>query len=210
MKRLTKAIPFAAAAILVQVMMGTPASAKPIEKYQGDDRTGLRVGKFDSEVAKLNGYQIVTLPDGSLDSVPKGQAAAAAAGALKPTGAVIPPAGSMTTMAQSYKYGECGYSFVFLTSRGGGAATLGTGAHVRLDWNQIWDVNWRVNITDNGGSSQQTGYSDNGGWDFFPPNRILHLTPGYATAGVPFYAYVILTDGTVCYSYSPVVTELIR
>jgi hypothetical protein len=183
--------------------------ASPIPGHVQQEQRGLYPMGFNLEVAHLNGFEVVTLPDGAQTSVPREQAAAVRVGLARPTGPVVKPQ-EVRTLAQDYKYGECGYSFVSMTALGGSKASMDTGAHVRADWHSIWDVNWRVNIADAGGNSQQTGYTDNGGHDFAPAARTLSLTRGAASAGVPYYSYVILTDGTLCYSYSPSVTITIK
>jgi hypothetical protein len=184
------------------------ANATPVEATPVTGQDGLRAVGFDESVATANGYVIVTRPDGFLDSVPEDQAEAARSGLVKPEGALVPTAGhEFTTAAQDYKYGNCGWSMVSMSALGGARATMDTGAHVRPDWDGIWDVNWRVNISDNGGSSQQTGYSaPRGTHDFNPAARTLNLTRGPAIAGVPYYSYVLLEDGTVCFSLAPSVS----
>ncbi|MFV2020535.1 hypothetical protein [Micromonospora sp. LOL_023] len=171
---------------------------------------GLVVGGFDVKVAASNGYEVVTLPDGSRTSVRHDLAESVRAGRVAPTGAVLPPVGTVGTQGYDAEDGNCGLSWVRLLAMGGGNADLGTGFTVRLDWPGIWDINWRVNITDAGGSSQQTGYDAPVGTSVWSaPARILSLTPSLATAGVPYYSYVILTDGTICFSLGPSTTEQI-
>ncbi|BCJ66146.1 hypothetical protein [Polymorphospora rubra] len=198
-------------ALLTAFAASPAAQASPGIADRGSATTskGLEVAGFDAEVAAKNGYAIVTLPDGSRTSVRKELAESVSKGVTAPTGAILPPDGDYGTLGYDAEDGTCGLSWVRLLAMGSGNADLGTGFTVRLDWPGIWDINWRVNITDAGGSSQQTGYGAPSGTWTWSSTRILHLTPSLATAGIPFYSYVLLQDGTICYSLGPSTTEYI-
>ncbi len=195
-------------AMFLLAMSPLSADATPPSPAPGDLANGLRAVGFDRAVAEANGYEIITRPDGYQDSVPEAQADAARAGLVKPSGALVATgSGEVSTNASNYKYGNCGWSMVSMSALGNSRVTMDTGAHVRSDWSGIWDVNWRVVITDNGGTSTQGGYSAaRGSHNFDPPARTLTLTRGPAAAGVPAYSYVLLLDGTLCVSFAPSVS----
>src|SRR5215207_1343180 len=123
-------------------------------------RTGMTVASFDRAVAEANGYAIVTLPSGTVASVPKALATTAAAG---------DPSVLATTLGESTVGGNCGYSYIEFYARGGATADLRTGFGVIRGAISYW---WRVDIIDTGGVSQQrwsgslanrtTWVSDNG------------------------------------------------
>jgi hypothetical protein len=206
----------ACATILVTIGIAAPANAQvPVQAPVSGtiSRTsagGLQVGGFDKQVAAANGYTVVTLPDGSQTSVRAADAAAVQSGKQLPTGAIYRPAAKPGTVSPNDfddQPGSCGDSFVYLFATGGAQAILGTGFIVNADWPSVWYINWRVNIHDNGGDSTQSGYSYSGGHAFSAPQRILHLTVGPASATVPWYSFVILNDGTLCYSLQPTAYE---
>jgi hypothetical protein len=198
-------VPVVAGAVLAAAL---PAAAANAETVRPDG--GMQAAGFDEAVALANGYKIVTLPDGSRTSVRKDQAAAVEAGIAEPTGAVVLPSatGEVSRDLFDAEDGECGTAYVYLYAMGGAQAELGTGFIVRPDWPGVLYINWRVDITDNGGSSTQAGYSAaRGTHTFRAAPRILGLTRGRATATVPWYSIVVLLDGTVCYSLEPSTEE---
>jgi hypothetical protein len=155
----------------------------------------MTVASFDRAIAEANGYAIVTLPSGTVASVPKALATKAAAG---------DPSVLATTLGESTVGGNCGYSYIEFYARGGATADLRTGFGVIRGAISYW---WRVDIIDTAGVSQQrwsgslanrtTWVSDNGNF------RRLYLTRGYAWAGVNTGSYAILNNGAVCYSGGP-------
>ncbi|WP_432990559.1 hypothetical protein [Dactylosporangium sp. CA-233914] len=204
-----------AAALLVGVLVasiatsGGSAVAAPAEaSAAGESSPGMRLVKFDAAVAEANGYKVVTLPDGARASVPAALAEAAQRGDYVPTTGVIRPTGIASTSGYGEVGGNCGMSWLGLDARGGSRATLTTGMQMNPDAGGPWDVIWRVNITDNGGSSSQSYSEDDGfygylSWTAFA--RDLGLTRGTAIANVSSWlSYAITTHGWVCWSNGPV------
>ncbi|MGC9665203.1 hypothetical protein ACNTMW_01455 [Planosporangium sp. 12N6] len=179
----------------------------------------MRLVGFDADVARAHGLEVVTLPDGSLASVPAAKADAARKGAYVPTSGVIKKravdgqAGkSSGDVVSPYGYGEatdpsCGTSWVYLDPIGGARANLGTGMKLVVDAGDPWDVHWHVNIEDNGGNSTQA-YSEEDGflgpfsWTAYA--RKLSLTRGWAQATVVWYgSYTVTENAWVCWSEGP-------
>jgi hypothetical protein len=177
----------------------------------------MRLVDFDARVARAHGFEVVTLPDGSRASVPAAKAEAARKGEYIPASGVVRKETSSSGGVSAFGYGaaagDCGVSWVSLDARGGSAADLGTGMTLVPDAGDPWDVHWKVNITDNGGSSNQTYTEYNGfigflSWTAYA--RRLHLTPGWAFATVVWWqSYTITENGWVCWSLGPSASERI-
>jgi hypothetical protein len=180
-------------------------------------RTGLALAGFDEEVARANGYEIVTLPDGSLASVPAAMAEAAETGEYVPTSGVLraeeepQEPGDFSTQGWEYgeAYGDCGYSYVAFWAVGNSYAQIQTGFVITdTSAGNVWQVNWNVNIHDNGGSTTQHWEEGDGidwGQGWTSSLRLLGLTRGYADATVEWFSsYVITNRGWICWSMGPV------
>jgi hypothetical protein len=209
------ALSVSAAAMLGFVSLGS-APAKAAESSGPDTETGMYLAGFDAAVAHANGYEVVTLPDGSQASVPADKAEAARTGSYVPTVGILKAPrsrGEKVDSAYDEKAGECGRSYVSLNERGNQAANLGTGFFVdNGSAGNPWDVHWHVSILDNGGVSSQNYSEEDGrlaGNAWLARNRVLHLTRGFAYANVKTSSVVITTRGWICYSYGPKVEEFI-
>lgn len=206
---------------------GTPAaSAAPKES----DRVslGMQLAGFNAEVARANGYEIVTLPDGSQASVPASKAGEARAGRYVPTTGVLKsgagePAGardsksgdSIGANGTGEKVGDCGVSWLQFNGTGGNnKALLLTGFYLTDDdGGPPWDVHWHVYISDNGGDSTQNYNEGQGaisGYAWQSQYRTLTLTRGPAYANVTATSFVITTHGWVCFSAGPRTSTNIR
>ncbi|HYN97123.1 MAG TPA: hypothetical protein VES42_25065 [Pilimelia sp.] len=187
-------------------------AATPTDKPVG---IGMRLAGFDAAVARANGYAVVTLPDGSQASVPADKAAAARKGEYVPTTGVLTAEqiagkdadGGMSTNNYAELPGDCGKSYVALWAQGGARATLHTGFHLIPSAGQPWDVEWRINIEDNGGRSTQPYNEQDGaisGNSWIAHLRLLNLSYGWAQSTVIWYSsYTITTRGWVCWSAGP-------
>lgn len=180
-------------------------------------QAGMTIAGFDAEVARAHGFEVVTLPDGSLASVPADKAAAAEAGTYVPTVGVLSKEdsdGAVSANAYGQVVGDCGYSWVQLTPRGGGSASLTTGMSLVLDSGGPWDVHWWVDISDTAGDSTQyysegDGYFSSTGLAWSGKARSLNLTKGWANATVTVGSYTVTENGWVCFSYSPTASTTI-
>jgi hypothetical protein len=180
---------------------------------------GLALAGFDAAVAKANGYEIVTLPDGSTASVQADRTAAARAGTYRPTTGVLrasgePGGGVSAQMAYEWSEvpGDCGASKIHFWSIGSSMAYLRTGFYLIPSAGSPWDIHWTVNISDGGGQSTQywneyQGNNYGSGWD--AGLRMLSLTRGTAIGVVNQFSFVITTRGWICYSYGPIVYTVI-
>jgi hypothetical protein len=208
-----------AALLAALVALGVSVTPGAASAGEGTVEAPFNLVGFDAGVARAHGYEVVTLPGGSVASVPAKHAAAARGGTYKPTTGVLEPAGKQpdsgpTANAYQEKVGECGRSYVSLNSTGSRKANLGTGFFLdNTSAGNPWDVHWTVHITDNGGVSNQ-GYSEGDGriagnaW--LGRNRVLTLTRGYALAKVTAGSWTLTTRGWICYSYGPEVEEFIN
>jgi hypothetical protein len=210
-------------ALLGSVLVPSAASAAPGEgpdegdAEQSQFESGMRLVDFDAQVARAHGFEVVTLPDGSLASVPAAEAESARKGEYIPKSGVVRNETSSSEGVSTLDYGElpgdCGISWVYLEAQGGSTANLGTGMTLIPDAGDPWDVHWKVNISDNGGSSNQT-YTEYDGFIGFLSwtayTRRLGLTPGWAFATVNWWqSYTITENGWVCWSAGPSTSEKI-
>jgi hypothetical protein len=195
------------------------ASAQPGVAVTSAPRVelGMHLVGFDAPTAEAHGYAVVTLPDGSLASVPATKADAARAGSYRPQSGILrtgqPVSGSgVTPDGFGSIGGDCGRSWVSLEGIGGNAATLITGMNTVADAGDPWDVSWHVDIDDTGGHSTQN-YSEEDGfngplyWTSYA--RRLGLSPGWAAATVTWGSFIITDAGWICFSYSPTTTTTI-
>lgn len=223
MRRVLTALTLMASVAAATIMISSPARAESYDsQYCGPAVSGhcwgMRLVGFDARVARAHGFEVVTLPDGSRASVPAAKADAARRGDYVPTSGILrETATSANGGASTYGYGEavgeCGVSWVSLEPKGGSTANLGTGMSLIPKAGEPWDVHWRINIVDNGGSSNQyydeyDGFIVNFSWVAY--TRRLGLTRGSAFATVVRYAsYTITENGWVCYSYGPSASDVI-
>lgn len=153
----------------------------------------MTIAGYDADVAKANGYKIVTLPDGTQESVP------VTAAAKKAEQDIITP---FTTVP-----GDCGTSSVVILDDGNAGAAVSTGFHLVRG---AISYGWTVNVTGPGG-----GYTKNFG-------GVLANTPrwtgsfrwsvpvrGTYIAAVTKASWALLNNGTVCTSGGPIDSEYI-
>jgi hypothetical protein len=220
-------------AALVVIMMAT-ASACALDEPKDDEgqpvgpeaapeeskptRSGMVLRGFDAEVARANGFEIVTLPDGATASVPKELAQAAASGEYQPTEGVLPAQGGGTDGGfESHGYGsgrgECGTSWVDISPIGNHKASLSSGMDLVSAAGSVSGVTWHINIHDTGGTSQQGYGTSNGvnyGVSWVAYTRILGLSPGFVDATIVWYSsWVATSRGWLCYSVGPTATDTI-
>lgn len=157
---------------------------------------------YDVQVAKANGYQIVTNADGTQESVP----VTAAAVAQRNQTARLRVAGQAKAQASPASSGDCGSSWVSGYKSANDTVKFSTGFIV---YGAGYDYSWSVyavgTITANSWSTHGLGpATGTKSWT----GAIYHVI-GPGVGGVPYYsasASVILVDGTVCYSNGPTFT----
>jgi hypothetical protein len=200
------------------IALGMIATVMPsaAQAAETTPEVGMKIAGFDAAVAKAHGYEIVTLPDGSQASVPAAKASAAKAGTFIPKSGVLvkPSTGGVSANAYGERVGECGYSWVQISPRGGGSAGLTTGMDLVLDSGGPWDIHWNVSVKDRNGSSTQSyseydGYFGSLGLSWAGKGRTLNLARGSATVKVTAGSFTITEAGWICYSYSPSATTTI-
>ncbi|GIE80483.1 hypothetical protein Aph02nite_64330 [Actinoplanes philippinensis] len=194
--------------------MITPATAADLGSEVPGEKS-MSIAGFDADVARAHGYEVVTLPDGAVASVPAEKAEAARLGKYIPRSGVIPPpAGGVSTSAYGETVGDCGLSWVQISPRGGAKASLTTGMTLVPDSGGPWDVHWWVDVADTGGYSTQPyteydGYYSSIGLSWTAKARSLNLTRGWANVTVTFGSFTITEAGWICYSYSPTASTTI-
>jgi hypothetical protein len=179
---------------------------------------GMYLAGFDADVARANGYEIVRLPDGSQASVPQDLAEAARRGDHVPTAGILKPQPGAGEVVVPLGYdevpGRCGTSYVSLTAQGASLATLSTGMHLIPSFGVPRTVFFVVNLSDNGGRSEQgfeTRHGDVVGNSWLSQERLLLLTVGTARATLRALASrVVTSNGVVCTSTGPSTTEEIH
>jgi len=195
MKR--KIVAIGTAALLLAASVGTsPANASPQDEAPVVITTGMNATGFDESVAEANGFQIVTYPDGTWESVavtPEAKKIEAGYG-----GSVLvdpnSPIASKVTVS-----GNCGTSFIEVLNSGS-AKRINTGYSVTAPVANR--TIWVVQVSSLGGLPS---YS-------FPPapsgaSWVGSLT--FSTGGFGGFAYVtpgssvLLINGTICGSGSP-------
>ncbi len=162
---------------------------------------GLKAIRFDPAVAAAHGYKIITLPDGSQQSVPVNPA--------DPTRKPSPPIkashpGSITpNTTQDTEYGDCGASFIEGDVVAPHTIYLRSGFILSADRPGAVAYNWSIALYDDYGQSYQGA---SGPLDFQPSwnGTWLDLTQyGVSLDDVTDFSDAILADGTVCGSYGP-------
>jgi hypothetical protein len=199
------------------VTLDVGADEVPDRAADEQQQFGMRLAGFDEEVARRNGYEIVTLPDGGRASVPRDKAEAARAGDYRPSEGVLYESAQEedddATYYIDYRDGDCGTSFVGLWAMGSAQALLETGFDISVNA-AVWDLNWNVRIQDNGGTSNQHYNEFDGtnlGYLWQSEYRLLGLTRGWANATVVWWnSWAVLTNGWLCYSLGPSTAELIN
>ncbi|MEV0128044.1 hypothetical protein AB0H83_06190 [Dactylosporangium sp. NPDC050688] len=200
----------------------TPAAAHATPDGKPGDNSGGKVTQvraesrmylvgFDEKLARANGREIVTLPDGSLASVPADKAAAARAGTYRPASGIVPSA-SAATSSYGEVHGECGTSWVSLDPVGNTDATLTTGMRLSPNAGTPWDVHWHADIADTAGYSsqnytEQDGFTGSFSWTAYA--RVLNLSPGWANATITWGSFALTSEAWLCYSYSPTTSTTI-
>lgn len=186
-------------AFLLAQLFAVPTA---VAEEQRTTRDSMTITGFDRSVAKANGYEIITLPDGREASVKKSDARAAEAGDVRP-------------MAEETLFGECGYSFVEIYGLGFGRVEYRTGFGVSpvpaVDFRWEYDVAWN-----SGGEVFSDGYP------FAQPRSTWNTGLQYLTAPVgeeigiwvsPIPsrpAYAVLENGGLCESLNPSATTVVR
>lgn len=194
LKHLKRAGAIVALVSAAMVGAGGAGASADIADDRGEARTtkvtkGMTVVGFDRAVAEANGYEIVTLPDGTQASVKKGE---------------------MTAAGSTTLYGNCGHSYVELYNGSGvGQADFRTGFYTSIPaisyrwWVVVRDNNGTSNRNYGGGLSWQSNWTS--GW------QTLWLYPGgnaWATV-MPEDSWALTTAGTICVSAGPGTVEYI-
>ncbi|MEV7694008.1 hypothetical protein AB0N73_11845 [Microbacterium sp. NPDC089189] len=154
---------------------------------------------YDEAVAKANGFQVITNPDGSQSSI----AVTDEATAQLQQAAVLRAQAQLAAPAADPVPGNCGSSWASGSKIANDTVAFSTGFLVFL---AAYEHDWRVNATgfvtgnhwNTGGAGPASGTKS---WTGAIPGVI---GPGFG--GVPAYsasASVILVDGAVCYSVGP-------
>lgn len=142
--------------------------------------TGMERVGFDADIARANGYEVRTAPDGRQYGVRPGE---------------------NETFGFAEVFGDCGSSYISYEGRGGGTTETITGFEVR---DVVAAGEWEVDIVDQGGvrvipfdvTPGQTF------WDGFSLQT--NQTLGSSSAEVdPDFSQVVLVDGAICVSGGP-------
>lgn len=192
--------PTAHAATTAGVQQVQPGSVKAGAQYL---QRGLTAVRFDPAVAAAHGFKIITLPDGSQQSVPVNPK-----DHRKPSPPIkAPRPGSVTpNVTQDTEYGDCGYSFIEGDVVGTHTIYLRSGFGISPDRPTAVGYNWSIALYDDNGVSYQGASgglefrsSWSGEWD--------DLTQyGTSLDDVTDFSDAVLYDGTVCGSYGPFIT----
>jgi hypothetical protein len=192
---------------------GQPAGSESTQEEAKPTSVGMVLTGFDPEVARANGFEIVTLPDGATASVPQDLVQAAASGEYRPTDGVLPPHGGIESHGYGSGSGECGTSWVDISPIGNHKAALSSGMDLVSAAGSVVGVTWHINIHDTGGTSQQGYGTSNGvnyGASWVAYTRILGLSPGFVDATIVWYtSWVATSRGWLCYSVGPTATDII-
>jgi hypothetical protein len=151
----------AAAAALVGTAQATPSVAQAITPHAVMTTTPMKVTGYDPEVAKANGYEIRTDPQGRQYSVKVGT----------PTGGMT-PANEVS--------GNCGVSWIYEVAQGGLRVSINTGFHVIAI---AVSFEWKYWMGDQGGVTSHTHSGPLSFTDWHtPPDYWSHLTAGSASS----------------------------
>ncbi|GGM40339.1 hypothetical protein GCM10012275_09100 [Longimycelium tulufanense] len=190
-----KALAAALLAVVTTLTFSGSATAQTEEATDGTRRveSGMVVVGFDRDVARANGYEVVTLPDGREASVPRDQADAVRTGRIPPLG-------------RDEAYGTCGMSWIEFNGKGYNAeAWHRTGFVISNNFSPAISFKWLVEISDNGGTSYRSFRHLLGlerRWS--SREETLHLTRGPAQAHVlKDRSYALLGSGVICSSAGP-------
>ncbi|MFT4135137.1 hypothetical protein [Microbacterium sp.] len=186
-------------AISALVLIPSTVAAAASEDESSDATTYMPMVArgFDAEVAEKNGFRIVTNEDGSQQSIPVTEKAAA----LLADGERLRAAAQGTDAARAG--GDCGTSWLSGSKLANDTVGFTTGFQVYLavyehDWKVIATGFWTGGNWTTSGSGPVSGYKN---WQ-----SAIYNVVGPGIAGVPSYsssAAAILVDGTVCYSTGP-------
>jgi hypothetical protein len=159
---------------------------------------------FDEDVARANGYQIVTDANGEKRSVPVTAAAKAAEAQLlakqKAEGTISPLANVVV--------GDCGSSRIVIVD---GPEFRDAGISTSFNVNRpAVNYSWFVDITGNATSTRRTfsgGLAFRTSWQ----HTFVHTVPAAGTyiASVAKNSNAVLNNGTLCFSGGPSDTEFI-
>ncbi|GLZ77337.1 hypothetical protein Afil01_21440 [Actinorhabdospora filicis] len=182
-----------AVAALFTVLLSTAGTAQAEEpSYRG--QFGMWITGFDADVAAANGYEIVTYPDGSQQSVP-----ADPDDETREPSAVLHP--NSTQVVHDEKWGDCGYSFIEGDQVAPHTIWLRSGFKVN---GPAIGFQWTIELQDENGISYQgdghglPGTSDR--WDRYWDDLNQY---GWSTQDVVSPSWVQKADGSICVSYGP-------
>lgn len=205
MRKSWKVLTLAVAALSALTLAPAAANAEPVTLRQGFDLVG-----FDEKIASQNGYEVVTLPDGRITSVPVAQAEAARRGDVPANAPVLDPKAKTSTddvqVMRRHKSeqlsGLCGLAFVELRALGGRRAEHRTGFIVSTGMGApAVEYSWLVEISDTGGTSYRPFAGPAAGYSWTSPNETLHLSIGVADALiVEGRSWARLGNGAVCWA----------
>ena len=168
-------------------------------------RQGLHFVGFDRRVAAAHGYKIITLANGTEESVPK----AAWNRLLPSTDGALPnllPGDGGSSNFQDTVWGDCGYSYIegFITGRN--QIELNSGFGLASYELPVVIVKWTISLKDANGISHQTysgGILPSRSWNRWWTNLYQHM---YSIDEVVTTSEVIQTNGAVCSSVGPIIS----
>ncbi|WP_256728800.1 hypothetical protein [Microbacterium oleivorans] len=189
-------------AVALMPQAALAATPEPAAPETISETAPMVVGGYDAAVAEANGFKIVTHEDGTQESVPVTEAAAAQLQQADQRRAEA----QLESAAADPVPGNCGSSWASGSKRANDTVAFSTGFIVFL---AAYEHDWRVyangfisgNYWSTGGAGPSTGSKS---WTGAIPGVV-----GPGIGGVPAYsasASVILVDGTVCYSVGPTFT----
>ncbi|WP_370947041.1 hypothetical protein AB5J62_05665 [Amycolatopsis sp. cg5] len=184
---------------LVAPAGAAPAPAGESAGQQQELRQGMYVAGFNEEVAKANGYKIVTYPNGDRQSVP------ADPDSKLPKSPILSHTANTDAAPANSDYdrvqGNCGSSWIAVRQTGPSNVQVGSGFSV---YTGTVSHSWTVALSDANGTSHQSGPSrpTNGTWAWTWSNLYQRsYTFDHVSSGV-----AQLVDGVVCYAGRPSVS----
>lgn len=197
-KKLLVAMFASVAIISISAPMASADSGSGKAKDAQVIETPMTVKGFDRTVAEANGFRIETGPDGVERSVP----VTAKAKALAETAREAKAKAKGVKVDQVVPYGSvsgsCGSSFVTAAKLSNDILAVNTGYSVYMG---VWTRSWYVNAVGwiDSASFNFSGGSTGPSWS--AQGAQTAVGPGVAV--VPISSYVILNDGSACYSGGP-------
>lgn len=182
------------------------AVAAPAPEPAQETQVGMYVVGFDAAVAKANGYQIVTYPNGDQQSVPIDPQS------TQPKSPILHPQSSESTAQPSQQarpavantdynevWGNCGRAWIRVTQTGTNQVAVASGFSNTPATAFFWS--WDVSLSDQNGTSHQT-YS--GAIFDDKASRVwTNLTQYGYTYDYVYAGGATLIDGTICLAGQP-------